>query len=87
MPASRNASAVVIANENDVAGAMAGTVLARANPGPLLLSPAASLPPAVAAEIGRIRPAAVFVIGGTDKLSDQVMTDAGVAAGIVGMPR
>ena len=46
-----------------VAGAMAGTVLARANPGPVLLSPAAGLPASVKAEIARIRPARVFVIG------------------------
>jgi putative cell wall-binding protein len=79
--ASRNASAVVIANESDIAGAMAGTVLARANPAPLLLSPAGSLPASVSAEITRIRPAAVFIIGGTDKLSATVESDALAAAG------
>ena len=82
-PASRNASAVVIANETDVAGAMAGMVLARANPAPLLLSPAANLPATVSAEIARIRPAAVFIMGGNDKLSDQIATEAAVAAGIL----
>lgn len=80
--ASRNSSAVVIANETDVAGAMAGTVLARANPAPLLLSPASGLPAAVKAEISRIRPAAAFIIGGTDKLAEQVFNDTAVAAGI-----
>ena len=80
--ASRNASAVVIANQTDVAGAMAGTVLARANPAPLLLSSASGLPAAVKAEVSRIRPAAAFIIGDTDKLAEQVLNDTAVAAGI-----
>jgi hypothetical protein len=80
--ASRNASSIVIVNETDVAGAMAGQVLARANPAPLLLSPTASLPASVAAEITRIRPAGVYIVGGTDKLSATVASDAAAAAGI-----
>ena len=81
--ASRNASAVVIVNEGDVAGAMAGTVLARANPGPVLLSPSAGLPASVRAEIARIRPARAFVIGDTASLSAQVVTEVAAAAGIL----
>ena len=80
---SRNASAVVIVNQNDVAGAMAGTVLARANPGPVLLSPSAGLPASVKDEIARIRPARAFIIGNTDSLSDQVAVDVAAAAGIL----
>ena len=82
-PATRNASSVVIANEGDVAGALAGTVLARANPGPVLLSPAAGLPASVKAEVSRMSPAGAYVIGDTAKLSAAVVTDlasAGVPA-------
>ncbi len=74
-PASRNASAVVIANENDVAGALAGAVLGRANPGPVLLSPSSGLPDSVKAEVKRMRPGGAFVIGDETKLSAQVVTD------------
>ncbi|MDP8909387.1 MAG: cell wall-binding repeat-containing protein, partial [Chloroflexota bacterium] len=82
-PASRNASSVVIVNQDDVAGAMAATVLARAYPGPVLLSPSSGLPEAVRAEVARMRPASAYVIGDTASLSDQVMTDLGVAAGLL----
>ena len=74
-PASRNASAVVIVNEGDVAGALAGAVLARANPAPVLLSPSGGLPASVKAEVARIRPTGAFVIGDTSKLSEQVVAD------------
>ena len=83
-PASRNASSVVIVNEGDEAGALAGAVLARANPGPVLLSSASGLSAAVKAEVTRMRPGAAFIIGDTGKLSGQVQTDlaaAGVPAG------
>ena len=75
---------VVIVNETDVAGAMAGTVLARANPGPVLLSAAAGLSAAVKAEITRMRPARVFLIGDTTKLSsDRSRPTPQVAAGLL----
>ncbi len=79
--AARNASAVVIANENDVAGALAGGVLARANPAPVLLSPAGGLPASVQAEVSRLGPERAFVIGDAAKLSEQVVADL-AAAGI-----
>ena len=81
--ASRNASAVVIVNQDDVAGAMAGTVLGRANPAPVLLSAPGGLSDAVKAEIARIKPGSAFVIGDTGRLSAQVVADlaaAGVAS-------
>ncbi len=74
-PAARNDSAVVIANDNDVAGALAGSVLARANPAPVLLSAAGGLSDSVKAEVSRLSPARAFVIGDTGKLSDQVSAD------------
>ena len=82
-PASRNASSVVVVNPDDLAGAMAATVLARANPGPVLVSPAAGLPASVKTEIARMRPAKAFVIGDSASLSAQVVTDIAAAAGIL----
>ena len=82
--ASWNSSAVVIVNQTDVAGAMAATVLARANPGPVLLSAAGGLSNDVKAEITRIRPAKAFVVGSEASLSATVVSDVATAAGIAG---
>jgi len=84
--ASREATKVVIANERDVAGALAGGVLARANLGPLLLSPASGLTAVVKHEVSRMSPIGAYVIGNTDQLSDKVVADlasAGVPAGAI----
>lgn len=81
-PATRNVSSVVIVNQDDVAGALAATVLARANPGPVLLSPASGLTDAVKAEVARMAPARAFVIGDATSLSAQVASDVAAAAGI-----
>ncbi|MDQ4132901.1 MAG: hypothetical protein M3179_06745, partial [Actinomycetota bacterium] len=70
--ASTYATRVVIANENDVPGQMAGGVLARANVGPLLVSPADSLPQDVQDEIRRLQPMGAYLIGGTDLLSPNI---------------
>jgi putative cell wall-binding protein len=80
--ATRPATNVVIANQDDVAGALAGGVLARANLGPVLLSPQGGLPSSVKAEIARLNPTRVYVIGDTGKLSAQVEADAAAVAGI-----
>jgi hypothetical protein len=69
---------VVVANETDVAGALAGSVLARANWGPLLLSPAGGLPAVVQADAARIVPEGGYVIGDTSTLSPAV--SAGLTA-------
>ena len=82
-PATRNTSHVVIVNENDVAGALAGAVLGRANPAPVLLSPAGGLPASVKAELARLNPAGAYVIGDATSLSPQVEADL-IAAGIPG---
>jgi len=50
-------------------------VLARANLGPVLVSPAGGLPAKVSAEVSRLSPAGAFVLGGTTKLSEQVVSD------------
>ena len=81
--ATRNGTKVVIVNEGDVAGALAGSVLARANLGPVLLSPAGGLPDSVKEEVARLRPAGAYVVGNSAQLSDQVVADlaaAGVAS-------
>jgi putative cell wall-binding protein len=80
--ATRPATNVVIVNQDDVAGATAGGVLARANLGPVLLSSADGLSAAVKAEIRRLSPTRVYVIGDTGSLSDQVAADAAAAAGL-----
>ncbi len=78
---SRVGTKPVIVNETDVAGALAGGALARANVGPLLASPAAGLPAAVKDEVARLSSAGAYVIGDTSKLSAQVVTDL-TAAGV-----
>jgi putative cell wall-binding protein len=83
---SREATKVVIVNERDVAGALAGGVLARANLGPLLLSPASGLTSVVKREVSRMSPIGAYVIGNTSQLSDNVIADltgAGVPAGAI----
>jgi putative cell wall-binding protein len=69
------ATRVVVANQGDVAGALAGSVLARANLGPLLLSPAGGLPAIVKAESARLRPVGAYVIGDPSSLSATVSSD------------
>lgn len=84
--ATRPATKVVIANQSDVAGALAGGVLARAFLGPVLLSSAGGLSAGAKAEVARLRPIGAYVIGDTSQLSDQVVTDltnAGVAGNTI----
>ena len=63
---------VVVAAQDDVAGALAGAVLARAKWGPLLLSPTAALPAVVQAEVARMKPTGAYLIGDTSSLSSAV---------------
>lgn len=77
------ATSVVVVNEGDVAGAVAGGVLARANLGPVLASPASTLPPEVKAEVSQMDPVGAFVIGNEASLSGGViraLVEAGVPA-------
>lgn len=73
--ATRVATRVVIVNENDVAGALAAGVLARANLATVLLSPAGGLPANVRAEVSRLNPDGAFIVGDGSKLSEQVRAD------------
>jgi hypothetical protein len=73
-PATGSASAVVLANAFNFPDALAGTPLAAAKHGPLLLSPGDGLDPRVAAEIARVLPAGrtVYVLGGAAAMSSTV---------------
>lgn len=68
-------SRVVIVNERDLPGALAGGVLGRAFLGPVLLTPREGLSAAVRQEVSRLAPAGAFVIGGEGTLSQQVVAD------------
>jgi hypothetical protein len=73
--ASRPASRVVIVNQRDVAGALAGGVLARANLAPVLLAPADGLSDTVKAEVTRLAPIGAYLVGAEGSLSSQVVSD------------
>jgi putative cell wall-binding protein len=73
--ATRPGTRVVIANDGDVARTLAGGVLARANLGPVLLSPAGGLPASVQDEVSRLFPVGAFLLGDTTALSPQIEAD------------
>lgn len=73
--ASRPWSRVVIVNERDFAGALAGGVLGRAFLGPVLVTPREGLSAAVKQEVSRLAPIGAYVIGGEGTLSPQVVAD------------
>jgi len=77
----RGVTRPVIVNEADMPSALVGGVLARANLGPLLASPAGNLPANVRAEVSRVKPVGAYVIGDATKLSAGVEADL-VAAGV-----
>jgi hypothetical protein len=66
---------VVIVNERDVAGALAGGVLARAHVGPVLLSQAGGLSDDVKDELARLEPVGAYIVGGEGSLSPGVAED------------
>ncbi|MBW3609666.1 MAG: cell wall-binding repeat-containing protein, partial [Actinobacteria bacterium] len=73
--ASRPATRVVIVNERDLPGALAGSVLGRAFLGPVLVAPRDGLSAAVKREVERLAPIGAYVIGGEGTLSPQVVAD------------
>lgn len=79
--ASRKGAKVVIVNDKDVPGALAGGVLARGNLSQVLLSPAAGLPASVKAEVSRLKPAGAYIVGNGGFLSGQIDADL-AAAGV-----
>jgi hypothetical protein len=74
---------VVIANADDTAAALAGSVLARANNGPVLLTPAAGLSKTVVDEVKRLQPTGAYLVGDVKQLSEKVRTDL-AGAGVPG---
>jgi uncharacterized lipoprotein YddW (UPF0748 family) len=73
---------VVLARGDDAGGfadALAGTVLARAVDGPILLTAPTVLPPAARDELVRLRPARILVLGGTAAVGDGVTAAARAA--------
>jgi uncharacterized lipoprotein YddW (UPF0748 family)/putative cell wall-binding protein len=69
---------VVLARGDDGGGfadALAGTVLARAVDGPVLLTAPTALPAATRVELTRLRPALVLVLGGSAAVSDDVIAE------------
>ncbi len=81
--ATRPWTRVVIANQRDVSGALAGGVLARANVAPVLASSASALPAVVRAEVRRLKPVGAYVVGNETQLSPRVIDDLAAA----GIPR
>ena len=79
---SSTAPAVVIASGENFADALAGSALAGARGGSLLLTERGSLPDATAAEIERLSPTAVYVLGGVASISPEVASAVGSAAGV-----
>ena len=77
----RAVTRLVVVNEGDALGALAGSVLSRAHLGSLLVSPATGLPADVKAEVTRMAPLGAFVIGGESALTPAVVTNL-VSAGV-----
>jgi len=76
-------SKVVIVRDGDVAGLLAGAVLARASLGPVLVSQGAGLSDAVQREIRRLQPTGAYLIGAENVVGSGVVRDlarAGVAS-------
>lgn len=72
--------AVYIASGSNFADALAGAAAAGHRGGPVLLTPAGSIPSAVLDEVRRLRPQWVVVLGGPTVISDDVMSKVFAAA-------
>ncbi|MCS5734395.1 cell wall-binding repeat-containing protein [Herbiconiux daphne] len=75
-----SASIVYIASGEKFADALSATSVAGWHNSPLLLTPAASLLPNVAAEVTRLHPTTIVVVGGTASVSDDVLEQLSRAA-------
>jgi putative cell wall-binding protein/lysophospholipase L1-like esterase len=69
------------------ADALAAAPAATAAGGPVLLTAPDALPAATQAELGRLRPASVVVVGGTSAVSDEVASAAGATERVAGADR
>ena len=81
------ATNVYLATGTNFPDALAGAALAAVAGGPLLLTDPKSLPSETAAEITRLHPSAIVVLGGTTAVSDQVAAAAVAAAGGAALSR
>jgi polyvinyl alcohol dehydrogenase (cytochrome) len=75
------ATNVYLATGTNFPDALAGAALAAVAGGPLLLTDPKTLPSETAAEIARLHPSAIVVLGGTTAVSSQVAAAAVSAAG------
>ncbi|MHB1017528.1 MAG: cell wall-binding repeat-containing protein [Coriobacteriia bacterium] len=75
-PVNGSVDIVILATAYNWPDALGGAALAGAVDGPLLLTPQDHLPAEVAAEITRLAPKRVYVLGGTGAVSDAVMNAA-----------
>ncbi|WP_380174081.1 cell wall-binding repeat-containing protein [Kineococcus sp. DHX-1] len=73
-------STVFIASGEAPADALTAGPAAASLDAPLLLTRAGDLPAATATELARLKPTTVYVVGGTDRVSDTVLTAIGTAA-------
>ena len=80
---SSGAGTVFIGSGTDFAEVVAASGLAAARGAPLLLTRTASLPSSTTAELDRLNAAEIVVVGGSDVVSDAVMTALGKYAGKV----
>lgn len=79
-----NAPAAVVTGGGAHAESLVAVPLAHQLGGPVLLTRQDALHPATAAELARLRPAQVVVVGGPDTVADSVLDEISAAAG---MPR
>ena len=75
-------SKLVVVHKDDVAGAWAGAVLARAHSSPLLVTDGKSLTKEQRREIGRLHPTGMFVIGDESTIP-QTLVDEMTRAGVI----
>lgn len=71
---------VYVATGTGFADALTGSALAGAQGAPVLLVKPEAVPAVTAAELGRLDPAAVVVLGGSAAVSDEVLTQVGELA-------
>ena len=76
------APVVLLASGTGFADAASAAPVAAREHGVILLTPADTLPDVVAAELTRLAPQRLVVVGGTTSVSDAVLAAAGTAAGV-----
>ncbi|WP_454295696.1 cell wall-binding repeat-containing protein [Salana multivorans] len=80
-------SVAFIASGEDFADALNGTPAAGVASAPILLTKKGELPEATQAELARLKPRSVVVLGGGGSVSATVATDAAAAAGVTAATR